>query len=197
MNTIDNTKLTDNEKWERYKKGDDQVLSIIYNENARILYQYGLKFTLKRSIIEDVIQDLFSNLISNRKGIGTTDNIKFYLLKSFKRKLFRQLKKETRYKYSSDLDDYTFEVRYSIEHEIIIDEDLNYRAALLIKLLKRLSSHQREAIYLKFTLGLTYDEISEVMHMSIESGRNLIYRAIKSLRKSIEEKSGSDMDFQL
>lgn len=197
MNIMKNTKLTDAEMWDRYKSGDDRVLSIIYNEHVRILYQYGLKFTSKCSIIEDAIQDLFSKLISNRKSIGPTDNIKFYLIKSFKRKLFRQLKMESRYNYYPDLESYNFEVRYSIEHEIIIDDDLKYKSDLLVKLLQGLSSRHKEAIYLKFTLGLSYKEISEVMHMTIESCRNLIYRAIKSLKQSVKEEFNSGIDFYL
>jgi len=186
-------KLTDSEKWKRYKKGDNGVLSAIYTDNAKILYQYGLKFTSKRSIIEDAIQDIFSKLVSDRESIGDTDNIKFYLLISFKRRLFRLLKRELRYDYSLGSDNYIFGVRYSIEHDIILNEDQNLQANLLIRLLKKLSPHQKEAIYLKFTLGLTYEEISEILNMHIESSRNLIYRAIKSLKNSIKEKSRSDI----
>jgi len=184
-------KLTDTEKWNRYKSGDDQVLSAIYTDNARILYQYGLKFTSNHSIIEDAIQDLFSKLLADRKNIGDTDSIKFYLLISFKRRLIRLLKRELRYDHSFNSDDYVFGVRYSIEHDIILDEHQHSKASLLIKLLKDLSTHQKEGIYLRFTLGLTYDEISKFLDMNIESSRNLIYRAIKSLKNSIEEKSGS------
>ncbi len=192
----DKAKLSDAVKWEKYKEGDDEVLSIIYNENAKSLYRYGLKFTSNRDLIEDVIQDLFTKLIINRKNLGQTDNIRFYLIKSFKNKLLRELKKELRYDRLSESENYPFEVRYSVEHEIIIDESIQFKAVRLIELLKHLSSHQREAIYLKFTLGLSYYEISQVMNMSVESSRNLIYRAIKSLRKSIEEKYGSSLDFQ-
>ncbi len=187
---MDNINLNDIDKWEKFKEGDDTALSVIYNEHAKSLYHYGLKFTSDRSLIEDVIQDLFTKLIINRKNLGFTNNIRFYLLKSFKHKLIRQLWKELRFEHLSDHEHYPFEVRYSIEHEIIISEGLKYKAERLIALLRKLSSRQREAIYLKFTLGLSYEEISEVMNISIESGRNLIHRAIKSLRKSIEEKSG-------
>lgn len=182
------TKLTDTEKWKRYKSGDNNVLSAIYTDNARILYQYGLKFTSKHSIIEDAIQDLFSKLISDRKNIGDTDNIKFYLLISFKRRLIRLLKRELRYDHSFDSDDYVFGIRYSIEHDIILNENQDSQASLLIKLLKKLSPNQKEGIYLRFTLGFTYAEISEFLNMNIESSRNLIYRAIKSLKQSIEER---------
>ena len=188
--------LTDIEKWEKFKEGDDRVLSVIYNDHAKSLYRYGLKFTANKTIIEDVIQDLFSKLITNRKTLGVTDNIKFYLFKSFKRILLKELKKELRYYDFMNEGNYNFNVRYSIEHDIILNEELRYKEARLVELLKGLSSHQKEAIYLKFTVGLSYNEIAEVMHMSVESSRNLIYRAIQSLRKTLKEKSDTGLDFR-
>ena len=75
--------LTDIEIWLSFKKGDNSAVSFIYREYFPVLYRYGLKFSADTFLIEDTIQDLFADLIKNRETLGDTDNILFYLLKSF------------------------------------------------------------------------------------------------------------------
>lgn len=178
-------KPSDTDVWTKFKNGDDEALSLIFSENSKKLYLYGLKLTTNHTIIEDSIQDLFSDMVRNRRKLGDTDNILYYLIKSYKRRLLRQLQKEMRYNLKDKEEEYVFGITYSIEHEIILEENSNQKIFFLRKALNDLSPRQKEAIYLKFTLGLEYEEIAETMEMGIESCRNLIYRAIKSLKDSI------------
>src|ERR1035437_1354307 len=141
-------KLTESERWANFKNGDNDTLSMIYTENSKKLYQYGLKLTPNRSIIEDAIQDLFSDLVRNRRKLGDTNNIQFYLIRSFKRKLLRQLQKEKRYNLNDTDEEYIFDITYSIEHDIIIEEKSNHKVYLLHKAIMSLSPRQKEVIYL-------------------------------------------------
>jgi len=178
--------LSDTQKWARFKSGDEFALSVIYSENAKSLFQYGLKFTSNYVIIEDAIQNLFSDLIRNRKTIGDTNHIQFYLLKSFRRKLIRQLNYESRFT-NEQVDELMFDVKYSVEQDIISKEEQQNISKHLVSAIKKLSPRQKEAIYLKFTKELDYKEISQLLNIEIEASRNLVYRAIKSLKNSIEE----------
>ncbi len=176
----------DRDIWDQFKMGDNEALSLIYSESAKKLYLFGLKLTPNHTVIEDSIQDLFSDLVRTRKQLGNTDNIHFYLLKSFKRKLQRQLQKEKRYNLRNCEEDFVFDITYSAENEIIIKETADLKLQSLHKALHELTSRQKEAIYLRFTEELEYKEIAEIMEMSIESCRNLIFRAIKSLKESLK-----------
>lgn len=179
------TVTNDAEIWNRFKKGDDDALSSIYQVYSRKLYRYGLKFTPKQATIEDTIQELFLELIRNRKSLGDTDNILAYLLLSFRRKLFRQIKKENRFLTGRDHEEYQFDIVYSVEHDLILDEVADSRLFRISNMLKSLKPRQKEAIYLKFTVGMAYEDISEIMEMNVESCRNLVYRAIRTLRSTI------------
>ena len=175
-------KQTDLRRWASFKSGDDLALAVIYSENAEILYKYGLKFTSNQKVIEDTIHDMFIDLIRSRKTLGETENILYYLLKSFRRKLIRQLHGESRY--GEDLaQEFEFGVHYSIEQEIILEEHHSHVSRELQQAIEQLSPRQKEAIYLKFTKGLDYKEISDILGMGVEASRNLIYRAIKSLKE--------------
>lgn len=178
--------VLDRDRWGRFKTGDNDALNLIYAEYSKKLYLYGLKLTPNHTIIEDSIQDVFTDLVRNRRKLGDTDNILFYLLKSFKRRLVRQLQKEKRYDLKQNDEGFVFDIIYSIEHEIIQKEKANLKLQSLQQAINHLTARQKEAIYLKFTEELEYKEIAETMEMSIEGSRNLICKAIKSLKDSLQ-----------
>jgi RNA polymerase sigma factor (sigma-70 family) len=180
--------LTDAEIWNSFKKGEEWAISCIYAEYAEKLYRYGLKFTPEIAVIEDTLQDLFAELIKNRKRIGNTDNILFYLLKSFKRKLLRKIQTQKRFVSDEELQDYHFDVSWSIEHELILEEVSEQKSKMLLKALNELTPRQKEAIYLRFTKELNYSEVAGLMDISVEACRNLISKAISTLKKWISEK---------
>ncbi|MFV0267448.1 MAG: RNA polymerase sigma factor, partial [Draconibacterium sp.] len=66
--------------WENFKKGKDYAVSEIYDRHVDFLFNYGKKFTADEDIVLDTIQDIFFDLIRNRKNLGSTDNIRLYLL---------------------------------------------------------------------------------------------------------------------
>lgn len=178
-------KLTDEQLWAKFRGGDDESLTLIYSNNSKRLYLYGLKLTANHSVVEDCIQDLFSDLVRNRRRLGNTDNIQYYLLKSFRRKLKRRLEKEKRYDLKEKSDDFVFDITYSVEHDIILSENSSIKLQSLRQAMNQLTPRQKEAIYLRYTEEMEYEEISELMDMNIESCRNLIFRAVKSLKDSL------------
>jgi RNA polymerase sigma factor (sigma-70 family) len=187
---MNSTGLTDTEIWTSFKKGEEWASSLIYTEHAEKLYRYGLKFTSEITVIEDSLQDLFAELIKNRKSIGQTDNILFYLLKSFKRKLLRKMQTEKRFVSDEELREYHFDVAWSVEHELILEEVSEQKSKMLLEALNELTPRQKEALYLRFTKELDYKEVAGLMDISVEACRNLISKAISTLKKWMEEKGG-------
>jgi RNA polymerase sigma factor (sigma-70 family) len=187
---MNSTGLTDTEIWTSFKKGEEWAISLIYTEHAEKLYRYGLKFTSEITVIEDSLQDLFAELIKNRKSIGQTDNILFYLLKSFKRKLLRKMQTEKRFVSDEELREYHFDVAWSVEHELILEEVSEQKSKMLLEALNELTPRQKEALYLRFTKELDYKEVAGLMDISVEACRNLISKAISTLKKWMEEKGG-------
>ena len=111
--------VRDNVIWDDFRAGNEKTCSFVYHQFSRILYQYGFRFTSNHNLIEDAIQDLFVDLMRNKATIGSTNNIKLYLLKSFRHKLLRLLKKEKRYTDDS-MSDVHFGVYLSVEENIIV-----------------------------------------------------------------------------
>lgn len=173
--------------WRSFIDGNDDSFYRLYDQFADILYHYGLHLSRDKELIKDCIHDLFLDLYKYRNKLSNTDNIRFYLARSLRRKIHKAQIRVIPLLYHSNLgpsNDYQ-ELAYEdkvITHEI--EEETN---RLLTKALKTLTAHQREGLNLKFEHNLTYPEIAEILGISIESARTTIYRALKTLRNSIAD----------
>ena len=49
-----------------------------------------------------------------------------------------------------------------------------------------MTERQKEAIYLHYSLGLSYDEVAALMDMNVQSVRNLIHRSVERIRKMLK-----------
>ncbi len=173
--------------WDEFRKEEDYALSYIYHQNIDFLFYYGKSFSKDEDFIHDVIQDLFFDLIRTRKKLGETDNIRLYLVKSFRRKLYRALEKEKRQDELKDKSGTEPKIIFSVEEDFILDEDRSRKNKLIRKGMKELNEKQREVLYYKFTCGFDYGQICEIMSISYDSARKLVSRAISSLRKYLSE----------
>jgi RNA polymerase sigma factor (sigma-70 family) len=179
----------DKKIWDDFRKGENYALSQIYFQHVQMLYRYGKKFSRDDELIKDTIQDLFFDLIRTRKNLGETDNICFYLMASFRRKLAKSFNKKIPLQYSGD-EELTAEIVYSAEHDLIDKEELTQREHAVKKALAELSPKQREILYYKFTCNFDYDQICEIMKLQYDSARKQVSRALKAMKEIL---SGSDL----
>ncbi|MCE4566611.1 sigma-70 family RNA polymerase sigma factor [Maribellus sp. CM-23] len=171
--------------WNKVRQGNITVIEKVYLDYSHSLYQYGLKFTQNTQLIEDCIQDLFSRILTNSKNFSKSADPQIYLMRAFRNNLIRLMEREKKIQ-TREVDEYQFEILFSAEHKIIESEEAQINQQLLLQGISKLTARQKEAIYLRYTKGLEYDEIAGIMKMSIESCRNVIYKAIKSLREEIK-----------
>jgi RNA polymerase sigma factor (sigma-70 family) len=167
------------------KKGDMAVLESVYRQYAKHLYNYGSKFSNETDLIEDSIQELFLTLWTRREYLGTPASFKNYLFKAFRINLFKKIKLlEGRVNYD-DIENYHFQVTISVEDHIISAESSTAIANKVQESLNELTPRQREAIFLKFYEGLSYEEIAQVMGITVKGSYKLIARAIDALKEQL------------
>jgi RNA polymerase sigma-70 factor (ECF subfamily) len=100
MDITDNVYIahtTEADLWRQFKEGDKRAFSKIYHLYYQDLYTYGLKVTADPEVTEDCIQDLFLVLWNSRERVSYVQSAKAYLFKSFRGRLFKQLKKTKKY----------------------------------------------------------------------------------------------------
>jgi len=174
---------TDKLIWREFLNEREDALSFIYHQNVDFLFFYGKKFTTNEDLILDVIQDLFYYLISKRQSLGETDNIRIYLLKAFRRRLFEQLKKKNK---QQELEkDYSNEsqIVFSVEEKLIFNEEVSEKELELKRGMEKLNAKQREVLYYRFTCGFDYQQICEIMSISYDTARQMVSRSIQNLKK--------------
>ena len=166
--------------WSGLKKGDTNALGELYNIYIDSLILYGLKICNDKNKVMDAIHDLFVDLYKYRAKLSDTDNVEYYLKVSLKRKLFKPERvKETPLQSETAFSEVYSQKNYTESHEetIILSETLKERSVLLLKALENLTKTQRKG------LNCSYEEIANILGISVASARTTIYRAVKSLRQ--------------
>ena len=181
------TMLSDKKIWDDFRKGETYALSHIYYQHVQLLFRYGKKFSNNDELIKDTIQDLFFDLIRTRTHLGETDNIQFYLFRSFRRKLVRNLQKQNLSVDSNSEKEAEARIVYSAEHDMIGKEELTHREKMVQQGLNELSPKQREILFYRYTCGFEYDQICEMMHLKYDSARKQVSRALKVLKRILKE----------
>jgi len=174
-----NTANQDITLWESFRKGDKEAFAALFREHYETLYKFGNKFTTDTELLEDCIQELFVELWQSSSQTHVL-SVKAYLLKSLKYKLLKAFRQKGKVIALTDNGEGHFE--WSHETFLIAQQDSNEKKKLVLKALSRLSSRQKEIIYLKYYQGLSYEEVSEIMNINYQVARNLLYQAIKSLK---------------
>jgi len=118
---------SDKKIWDDFRRGEAYALSSIYHQHVQLLFRYGKKFSNDDELVKDTIQDLFFDLIRTRENLGETDNIPFYLMASFRRKLAKTLNKNLRISGDPGEDGLEAAIVYSAEDELIGREQLTHR----------------------------------------------------------------------
>lgn len=180
--------VSDNQLWDDFKDGEKSALSQIYHLYVESLFRYGKKFTSDSDLIKDSIQDLFFDLIRTRDKLGSTDHIYFYLIKAFRRKLFRTIGETKKIRKTDNNEDaFLANIVYSVEEDWIEKEHLTKKEEMIRKGLAELSPKQREILYYRFTCDFEYEQICEIMSMKYDSARKMVFRALKSLRENLAD----------
>lgn len=180
--------------WNKFVcEGDQDALSAIYLNHYDLLFNYGLRYTCNKLIIEDSIQNIFGYFLKVRQGLCQVSNLTGYLFKSFQRQLFLDLKSQKNLVFPGELPEDNFNYFNSPELDVILKENGSHIKEALRICISRLSPKQQEIIYLRFECEFSYKTISAILDIDLESCHKSIYRSIKSIRTEMVN-SGFDMD---
>ncbi len=180
---------SDSQLWNEFLSGNSQAFRIIYDDHIQSLFKFGTHFTRNEELIHDCIHDVFIDLYKYRATLKATNNIKLYLFVSLRRKLFKILSEKGKF-VSLDEEGPSFSYYLSSAAETDAEAELQtLKLNWLEEAMRKLSSRQKEAIYLRFVKGLSYEELSEILQINYQSARNLVFRGIESLRESCPKKA--------
>lgn len=187
MNNPDVYKNTDFSLWESFKTGNVRAFQLIYEKHIHILTNYGLRICGDKELVKDAIHDIFVDIWRNRMHLGHTNSIKYYLIKALRRNLVKKIV-EMRKKACEDIallgENLLFE--FSHELEITQSELKQEQIRRLYHALDKLSSRQKEVLFLRFFGGFTSSEIANILDINPQSAYNLIHRSLETLRENMD-----------
>ena len=153
--------------WESFIKGETAAFEEVYRRYYSLLYSYGIRMVGDRELVADTIQNLFVKLILNCRNLHYTDNVKAYLLCSFRNKLLDAFQSLRPMEVIEECHEF-----FPMGEEIINS-----------KAISRLSGRQREILYLYYVKELSHQEISAILGMNPQSSKNLLSRTLARLRE--------------
>lgn len=169
--------------WSSLLAGEESGLFELYQLYYRYLFDYGLHITKDTDTVKDCIQNFFLYIWERRAQLSQANNVRHYIVSSFKRNLLEVLQKEkSKFSFEAEIiNDYNED---SIENHLIKNQEKQYQALRLSKAIESLPEKQRELIYLKYYQGYSYEEMAKMTNITVRTAYNQVHRAIQSLRKS-------------
>lgn len=172
--------------WKRFISGEKEALSLIFRIYFDDLFSYGMKLSNNKETVEDSMQDMFFNLWKNRGNLSEISNIKYYLFKALRHRIFDNLNWKNRFLTTEIPVEELFQIEFSHE-DFLINEQLNAeKREKLIHMLNQLSNSQKEAIYLRYFKNYDFKHIAKIMNINLQSVRNAIHRGIIACREMIK-----------
>lgn len=173
--------------WNLLKQGNLEALGLLYNQYIDELFDYGGRWSEDKQQVMDAIHDLFLNLYKYRNNLSDTDNVGYYLCRSLKNQILKAPKSKVIQLPNAWASEDVETKLCTVSHEevLIETEYFDERTLRLSDALGFLSKKQRQGIFLRYTEDKQYEEIAEIMNVSVQTSRTIIYRAIKVLRANI------------
>jgi RNA polymerase sigma factor (sigma-70 family) len=166
----------------------------VYNLYVGELFTYGLYLGFERETVKDAVHDVFVKITTSSDNLDNISNIKFYLFRSLKNRLLDIHKNQKEHIELENIDpalEIPFNIQVNVEELLIEREEQKQIKTEIEQMLNALTDRQREIIYLRYVQEYDYDQIAQLLNISVHGCRKLVSTAIRSLR----EKFGSLITF--
>ncbi|MGH2643605.1 MAG: RNA polymerase sigma factor [Chitinophagaceae bacterium] len=184
-------KLTDQELIELYSNGDEDALAELVNRHKDKLFTSIVLLVRDQYLAEDIFQETFIKIIDTVRSGRYTEKGKFLpwairIAHNLCVDHFRRIKRTPIIRTSDDKD--IFNVLPFAEpcaEEVIMTRQSHESVR---KMLNLLPAEQREVIILRHYGGLSFKEIADQTHVSINTALGRMRYGLINLRKMIAEK---------
>lgn len=166
------------------KKQND--IASIYTLYVDDLFTYGCYLGFSREVVKDAIHDIFIKITVDRDKLEEISNIKFYLFRSLKNRLLDIHKSQKEHIGLENIDPslgIPFNIEVNVEELIIEGEEQAEIKTGIEQMLNSLTDRQREIIYLRYVQEYDYQQIAELLHISVHGCRKLVSKALLTLRE--------------
>ncbi|MEX2585366.1 MAG: RNA polymerase sigma-70 factor [Balneolaceae bacterium] len=174
--------------WIRHiRQGDHYAFEALFKEYYRPLSRFAWRYVESRSGAEELVQDLFADLWEKREELVIEGALRPYLYRAVRNRALNAIKREkreseyaTRWKETIEPVD-----EMKIEHFESEQERQRRIQQMIGEAIEELPPRSRMTYKLHRYDGLTYEEIAEVMNVSVKTVESQMTRTLQILRKRL------------
>lgn len=180
--------MTDFEDIEALKQGNERAFIQLVDAYSTKVFNLCLSMLQNQEDAEDATQEVFSTVFLSIKDFKGDAKLSTWIYRIAVNKCQEHFRRKNRKKrfgflFSIEKSDQAA-LTPSFEHPGI-DLENKERAAILFSAVDRLPESQKTAFTLNKIEGFAYEEVAEMMAVSLSSVESLLFRAKQNLKKSL------------
>lgn len=177
---------------EQLKQGDEAAFKSIVAQWQNMVYNTVLGIVQNNTEAEDITQEVFIKVFENISSFKGESKFSTWLYRIATTKaldFLRSKKRKKRFGFMKSLfgSEHEEEPQLADFYHPGVSLENKERSAVLFRAIGKLPDNQKAAFTLHKLEGLSYQEISEVMHTTVSAVESLMSRAKVNLRKELEE----------
>ena len=169
---------------EQAQKGDIGAFEGIYRATSGFVYNVALRITNSSQEAQEVTQDVFLKIHHHLKDFQFRSSFKTWAYRisvNTALNACKRMSRESRRRKDFESVINTQAAPQDIQQEFFNQEEQKAKQAYLESLLAKLKPQQRACITLREIQGLSYEEISRVLNININTVRSRLKRAREAL----------------
>lgn len=166
---------SDEELMRAYQKGEEEAFTILYRRHSPKIYGFIRKKLSDERAAEDVFQATFLKLHTSRQQYNQEFLFLPWLFTICRTTIVDSFRKQARTKEIANIE--------VIEASGEIEKDEKYESEYSLPNLEILPTNQRQALELRYTNDLSFNQIAERLQTTPANIRQLVSRAIRKLRR--------------
>lgn len=169
--------ISDQQLVKDIKASDAKAFQLLYRRYYENLYRFTWRRVRDKELALDLIQEVFTKTWQNRSNLDEKQSIKAFLFRSVINLSIDHLRKQS-VRNSVPLE-------FSPEPESDQDEkNIDFQQAFEAAL-QMLTAKQREVFVMRHVDGLRYEEIAEILNLSVKAIEKRMTKTLKILRESL------------
>lgn len=171
---------------------DKKFLENLYVKQGRRMWFIAVSILKDKEKAEDAVQSSFIRLIKKAsllRSFNDINKINAYIYAVIKNKSLDVLNRERKYRF---VDYYDLENKLSSVKDVETVIFNNYELEIIKEEISKLKPIYRDALQMRFILGLSYDDITNRYDITNENARFRFSHGLKLLKSAIAEKCRDD-----
>lgn len=157
----------------------EELFYVLYTTHYNKMYQLTFHKVKNRMLAEDLVADTFLTLWINFPKISAYTDPEQWLYSILRNKTSDAVRKAKRQQH--------------VDLEEAIDEPAPPAPASTTEILpKKLSAEERKMLLLRYEVGMEYDELAKILHITEDACRARVSRTVRRCRALLKEKKAGE-----